>query len=95
MNAMPYYGLQRMFSYRHTAMDALSVMDPIGVELRSQHRLKRRLYSNKGTNFLLHIDGFDKLKPYGFPIHGAICGYVLCVVRFFSNLRYCPACSDC
>ena len=22
-----------------------------------------------------HLDGYDKLKPFGFPIHGAIDGY--------------------
>lgn len=26
-------------------------------------------------NFCWHLDGYDKLKPYGFPIHGAIDGY--------------------
>lgn len=25
-----------------------------------------------GPNFIWHIDGYDKLKPYGFCIHGAI-----------------------
>lgn len=28
-----------------------------------------------GPNFIWHIDGYDKLKPYGFCIHGAIDGY--------------------
>ena len=23
-----------------------------------------------------HVDGYDKLKPFGFPIHGCIDGYV-------------------
>ena len=26
-------------------------------------------------NFIWHIDGYDKLKPYGFCVHGAIDGY--------------------
>ena len=28
-----------------------------------------------GPNFIWHIDGYDKLKPYGFCIHGAVDGY--------------------
>ena len=28
-----------------------------------------------GPNFIWHIDGYDKLKPYGFCTHGAIDGY--------------------
>ncbi|CAH3168485.1 unnamed protein product [Porites lobata] len=29
----------------------------------------------QGPNFLRHIDGYDKLKAYGFAIHGCIDGY--------------------
>ena len=28
-----------------------------------------------GPNFIWHIDGYERLKPYGFCIHGAIDGY--------------------
>ena len=28
-----------------------------------------------GPNDCWHIDGYDKLKPFGFPIHGCIDGY--------------------
>ena len=35
----------------------------------------RRKYKTKGPNYLWHIDGYDKLKPFGFCIHGAIDGY--------------------
>lgn len=52
----------------------LRVFDPEGVEHRSQHRLRRRIYRCKGPNYLRHIDGYDKLKPFGFCIHGAIDG---------------------
>lgn len=54
---------------------ALRILDPEGVSLRSQHCLSRRQYYNQGPNFLVHIDGYDKLKPFGFCIHGAICGF--------------------
>eukprot|EP00731_Ephydatia_muelleri_P016141 Em0009g565a len=30
---------------------------------------------NKGSNWCWHIDGYDKLKPFGFPIHACIDGF--------------------
>jgi len=50
-------------------------MDPEGCKLRSKQRLKRRTYTNQGPNHCWHMDGYDKLKPYGFPIHGCIDGF--------------------
>lgn len=38
-------------------------------------RLHRRTYRVKGPNYIWHIDGNDKLKPYGFCISGAIDGW--------------------
>ena len=60
---------------RETVRHALKLLDPDGVERRSQHKLKRRAYSAKGPNFIWHLDGYDKLKPFGLCIHGAIDGY--------------------
>ena len=54
---------------------ALLHMDPIGVRERGMRRLKRRNYVNPGPDFVWHVDGYDKLKPYGFAIHGAIDGF--------------------
>ena len=54
---------------------ALRAMDPDGVDRRRRHRLQRRLYRAKGPNFVWHLDGYDKLKYFGFCIHGAIDGY--------------------
>ena len=51
--------------------DLLKELDPDGVKARKAHRLKRRVYRNPGPNYSWHIDGYDKLKPWGFPIHGA------------------------
>jgi len=48
-------------------------MDPRGTELRKKHRLK--MYQNPGPNYAWHIDGYDKLKQWGFPVHGAIDGF--------------------
>ena len=52
----------------------LAEMDPEGRDLRMAHRLKRRQYQNPGPNRAWHCDGYDKLKPYGFPVHGCIDG---------------------
>ena len=30
---------------------------------------------NPGPNFAWHVDRYDKLKPYGFPIHGCVDGF--------------------
>ena len=53
----------------------LKHVDPVGTNLRRRNRLKRRTYSNPGPNFCWHFDGYDKLKPFGFPIHGCIDGF--------------------
>ena len=58
-----------------TVRELLKIIDREGVEKRLRHRLKRRQYQTKGPNYLWHIDGYDKLKPFGFCIHGAIDGY--------------------
>ena len=50
-------------------------LDPEGVTLRSGRKLRRRTYRSEGPSFIWHIDGYDKLKPFGFAIHGAIDGY--------------------
>ena len=60
---------------RYTIQTLLRDTDPEGTESRRRHRLRRRVYSNPGPNYAWHIDGHDKLKPFGFAIHGAIDGY--------------------
>lgn len=60
---------------RETVQIVLKHLDPEGVRQRSRHRLKRRQYYEKGPNFIWHVDGYDKLKPYGICIHGAIDGF--------------------
>ncbi|KAL5510855.1 hypothetical protein EMCRGX_G006465 [Ephydatia muelleri] len=59
---------------RATVMMLLAVMDPAGSRQRRMRRLQRRRYWNQGPNWCWHIDGYDKLKPYGFPIHACIDG---------------------
>ena len=53
----------------------LRELDPEGVSERRKHRLRRRIYYNPGPNFAWYCDGYDKLKPFGFPIHGCIDGW--------------------
>ena len=60
---------------RETVRQVLKIVDPEGVEARRKHRLRRRKYKVRGPNDRWHIDGYDKLKPFGFCIHGAIDGY--------------------
>ena len=60
---------------RNVVQSLLKELDPDGDELRQARKLQRRLYSNPGPNFAWQIDGYDQLKPFGFPIHGCIDGF--------------------
>ena len=53
----------------------LGLIDPQGVALRQAGRLRRRIYINNGPNIAIHLDGWDKLNPYGLSIHGAVDGF--------------------
>ena len=54
---------------------SMKYIDPIGTDDRRRRRLRRRAYTSPGPNFCWHLDGYDKLKPFGFPIHGCIDGF--------------------
>ena len=54
------------FSQR-TVKTILQVVDT-GVRRRTAHRRRRRMYHGVGPNGVIHIDGYDKLKPFGFAI---------------------------
>ena len=58
-----------------TVRQVLCVLDRQGVAQRSRRSIRRRIYSNPGPNFAIHMDGWDKLKPYGVSIHAAIDGF--------------------
>ena len=60
---------------RDMVLDIMRIIDPDGIERRKRRRLIRRKYNAPGPNFIWHVDGYDKLKPFGFAIHGAIDGY--------------------
>lgn len=55
---------------RETTRRILSQLDPVAVAARSRHRLIRRTYVSRGPNYAWHVDGYDKLRPYGFAISG-------------------------
>lgn len=57
---------------RETVRIAIKSIDPQGVALRRKHRLTRRKYFNKGPNFLWHLDGNDKLRPFGLSISATV-----------------------
>lgn len=65
---------------QNTVRHLLKILDPRGVELRQRNRLRRRLYHNPGPNFVWHVDSYDKLKPYGICVNGAVDGFSRMVV---------------
>ena len=72
--------LQKIRSSRSTADKEtvrliLKSLDLVGVDKRKRRKLTRREYHSFGPNHAWHIDGYDKLKPFGIAIHGAIDGY--------------------
>ena len=60
---------------RSTVQFILRDLDLDRSNQRQSHRLRRRQYINLGANFAWHVDGYDKLKPYGFPVQGCIDGF--------------------
>ena len=59
---------------KSTVYKILKLADPEGVANRKGNKLKRREYLSPGPNFLWHLDGYDKLKIFGFLIHGCMNG---------------------
>ncbi|WAR22587.1 hypothetical protein MAR_016561, partial [Mya arenaria] len=47
---------------------------------RTVRRFQRRNSFAAGPNFIWHLDGYVKLKPYGLCIHGCICGFSMKVL---------------
>jgi len=60
---------------RDKVYNFMKELDPDGLNRRAAKRLKRRDYTSKGPNYVWHLDGYDKIKPYGFCIHGCIDGF--------------------
>lgn len=60
---------------RDFVMLKMRELDPEGAKVRRSRKLRRRHYRSGGPNYIWHCDGYDKLKPFGFPIHGCIDGF--------------------
>ena len=60
---------------RNSVMKILREVDPLRSNERRFRNLQRRYSHANGPNKTWHVDGYDKLKPYGFPIHGGIDGF--------------------
>ena len=54
---------------------ALVNIYPEGVSMRKEKTRRRRTYRTNGPFDVFHIDGNDKLKRFGFAIHGCIDGF--------------------
>ena len=67
--------LQNIQVPRHVVENVMRELDPDGCEQRRSRALQRRRYSSPGPNHTWHVDGYDKLKPFGFPVHGCIDGW--------------------
>lgn len=65
----------KLYVKRKTVLELLWQLDPEGVQQRKSKRLRRRVYTSPGPSHTWHLDGYDKLKPFGLCIHGAIDGY--------------------
>ena len=79
-----YIGYMRVWAHlRKTGLEvrqddvsrAILQYDPDGVSRRQRRKLRRRKYFIAGPNYFWHIDGHDKLKLFGFSLHGCIDGF--------------------
>ena len=64
----------------------LQIIDSEGCQIRTARRLRRRVYRCAGPNAVWHIDGYDKIKPYGICIHG-------CIDAYSRNIIWLEACT--
>ncbi len=62
---------------RDDVMNLLRELNPRGCESRTRRRFNvtRRTYHSMGPNYMWHVDGYDKLKPFGLAISGCIDGF--------------------
>jgi len=66
----------------------LRELDPRGVDDRMRRRLVRRTYHAVGPNAVWHIDGYDKIKPFGLCVGGCVDGFsckVIWLNVYFTN----------
>ena len=95
ISRLGYRGMSNLLlvSYRirtplNVIMRMLKELDPVATKERISKQLKRRRYKSGGPNDTWHADGYNKLKPFGLPIHGAVDGFsrkILCLKVCKSN----------
>ena len=56
-------------------MCLMAELDPCGTENRCRRRFVRRAYQSMGPNETWHVDGYDKLKPFGIAVSGWFDGF--------------------
>jgi len=56
----------------------LKQMDPVGVGERQHHRKRHSTYFSCGPNDSWHVDGYDKLAPYGILVSGYVSKLLCC-----------------
>ncbi|KAF3850691.1 hypothetical protein F7725_012463 [Dissostichus mawsoni] len=60
---------------RETVIRMLRELNPLGTLSRTRRRFVRCTYHSMGPNYVWHVDGYDKLKPFGIGISGCIDGF--------------------
>ena len=64
-----------LYVRREDVRTIMCFLYPDDMNSRRRKRLTRRTYFAKGPNYIWHVDGYDKIKPYGICISGCIDGY--------------------
>ena len=70
--------LRKLYSFQvpqDRVMQILREEDPEGRTQWKGHKLEQQDYFRFGSNFCWHCDNYEKLKPYGLPIYGAVDGF--------------------
>jgi hypothetical protein len=57
---------------RNAVWTSLATVDAEGLKARRKRSLVRRQFHSIGPNDVWSCDGYDKLKRYGFSIHGCV-----------------------
>ncbi|KAG9041672.1 hypothetical protein FS837_011900 [Tulasnella sp. UAMH 9824] len=68
---------------RRQVTECLQRIDSVGVLVRFRSWagiIKRRIYKVRGANALWHHDGNEKLRPWGFYVHGCVDGFSCLVI---------------
>ncbi|XP_020555618.1 uncharacterized protein LOC110013572 [Oryzias latipes] len=60
---------------RDFVMRLMRQLNPQGLDLKRRRRFTRRTYHSMGPNYIWHVDGYDKLKPFGLALSGCIDGF--------------------